>query len=161
MATWATILLFGAVVLLVAESLLPSAGLLGVGSALCLIGGIICLFQIDMTLGLVGVVGALILVPVALLTMMRMLPHTSVGRLLMLRTQAPDSRELVLDPARDLNRDKLVGASGTAVTGLRPVGICLIDGHRLECVSETGMIESGCRVTVTAVHGLEVKVRQA
>jgi membrane-bound ClpP family serine protease len=159
MLAWAVILLLAAALLLLLELLLPTGGLLGIGSFGCLVAGIVCLFSISVTAGLIGLLGAFVTVPIVLIMAMRVFPHSPIGRLMVHREALADSAKLVLDPARDQSPDRLVGAAGSAVTGLRPVGICLIDGRRIECVSESGVIEPGVGVKVTSVHGLEVKVR--
>jgi len=60
--------------------------------------------------------------------------------------------------ARD-QRQSLVGAEGVAVTDLRPVGMIRLDGKRVEAQAETGYVESGTVVRVTAVEDNRLKVR--
>lgn len=54
----------------------------------------------------------------------------------------------------------LVGSVGVAHSDLRPVGIVLIDGKRVDCVTEGAMIDAGARVKVVQVEGNRVVVRQ-
>jgi membrane-bound serine protease (ClpP class) len=54
----------------------------------------------------------------------------------------------------------LVGSEGVARSDLRPVGIVLIDGQRVDCITEGAMIDSGARVKVIAVEGNRVIVRR-
>jgi membrane-bound serine protease (ClpP class) len=49
--------------------------------------------------------------------------------------------------------------SGTALTNLRPSGTALIDGKRVDVVTNGSMIERGAEVKVIAVEGARVVVR--
>ncbi len=51
-----------------------------------------------------------------------------------------------------------VGATGTAITGLRPAGRVLIAGHATDVVSSGGWIERGRKVKVVAVEGNRIVV---
>lgn len=53
----------------------------------------------------------------------------------------------------------LLNQTGAALTTLRPSGTALINGHRVDVVSEGGMIERGTAVKVVAVEGLRTVVR--
>jgi membrane-bound serine protease (ClpP class) len=63
----------------------------------------------------------------------------------------------------DLNTDKpeLLNQIGVAQTNLRPSGTAVIDGHRVDVVTEGSMVERGTPVRVVAVEGLRVVVRAA
>jgi len=54
---------------------------------------------------------------------------------------------------------RLLGRAGRAVTTMRPVGICDFDGHRVECVVESGYVESDRQVTVIRLEGTQLTVR--
>lgn len=54
----------------------------------------------------------------------------------------------------------LVGQAGITETLLRPAGIAVIDGKRVDVVSEGAFIEPKTPVTVTAVEGTRVIVRR-
>lgn len=58
-----------------------------------------------------------------------------------------------------LEKPELVGKSGVAQTNLRPSGTAMIDGRRVDVVSEGGLIERGTPVKVVAVEGMRVVVR--
>jgi membrane-bound serine protease (ClpP class) len=57
-------------------------------------------------------------------------------------------------------RPELVGQTGTALTPLRPAGAALIQGKRVDVVTEGQMIERDTPVRVIAVEGLRVVVRK-
>jgi len=63
--------------------------------------------------------------------------------------------------ARREQLQRLVGAEGTAVTPLRPVGIVRIQGQRVDALADTGLIDSGARVIVVEVIDDQIKVREA
>jgi membrane-bound serine protease (ClpP class) len=58
------------------------------------------------------------------------------------------------------DRPELVGCSGEALTQLRPCGMALINGKRVDVVTEGALIEKGTRLRVVAVEGLRVVVRE-
>ncbi|MCU0664268.1 MAG: hypothetical protein MUC50_18310 [Myxococcota bacterium] len=55
---------------------------------------------------------------------------------------------------------ELVGHEGVAKTMLRPSGVALVDGRRIDVVSEGGFIEQGTPVQITLVDGPRVVVRR-
>lgn len=160
METWAIILIGLTFLFFVLEILIPSGGVLGLCAAICLISANVCLYMISTTLGLVGTLASMILVPVAFAFGLKIFPHTPIGRILILgERQQAGPRAIKYDENRDADPQSLVGARGTAVSGLRPVGICNIDGRRLECISISGVIDPGASVQVDSVQGMEVRVR--
>jgi membrane-bound serine protease (ClpP class) len=59
------------------------------------------------------------------------------------------------------DRPELVGCTGEALTQLRPCGMALIAGKRVDVVTEGALLEKGTRLRVIAVEGLRVVVREA
>jgi membrane-bound serine protease (ClpP class) len=57
-------------------------------------------------------------------------------------------------------RPELLGKTGTAHTNLRPSGIAIIDGERVDVVTEGALIEKGAAIKVVGVEGLRVIVRE-
>ena len=56
-------------------------------------------------------------------------------------------------------RPELLDQTGTAFTNLRPSGIALINGRRVDVVTEGALIEKGTPIKVVAIEGLRVVVR--
>ena len=54
---------------------------------------------------------------------------------------------------------QLIGAQGTSVTPLRPVGIVKINGQRIDAMAESAMIDAGSPIVVTDVYDNQIKVR--
>lgn len=59
-----------------------------------------------------------------------------------------------------VSRMELMGLEGITVTPLRPAGTALLDGERIDVVSEGGFIEENKRVKVVNVEGMRVVVRE-
>jgi membrane-bound serine protease (ClpP class) len=55
---------------------------------------------------------------------------------------------------------KFLEKEGVAKTDLRPAGVVLVDGQRVDVVTEGAMIEVGARVKVVAVEGNRIVVRR-
>lgn len=84
-----------------------------------------------------------------------------------LRSQAAKKR-LVLttsltrgDGNQTVSFQDLVGHTGLAKTMLRPAGVAIIDGHRIDVVSEGGFIEKDTPIVITLVDGPRVVVRRS
>jgi membrane-bound serine protease (ClpP class) len=54
-----------------------------------------------------------------------------------------------------------LGAQGIALSALRPMGTCRIDGKVIECTAEDEVIEPDTPVVVSRVDGWRVLVREA
>ena len=162
LVVWAIILLGIAAALFFVEIFVPSGGLLGTLSAVCVVGGVVMLFQVNTTMGLIGAAAALLLLPFALASMLKIWPNTPIGRALTLRAP-PSSRGV--DQAdqqlggEDQNRN-LVGQTGQAITDLHPVGMCLINGQREQCLAQDGVIDAGSTIQIVSAEPMQIKVKQ-
>jgi membrane-bound ClpP family serine protease len=58
------------------------------------------------------------------------------------------------------NRTDLLGAEGVALTILRPAGTVIINGERVDVVSEGGFIDQNAKVKVLKVEGARIVVRE-
>lgn len=143
-------LLAAGIVLLLAETVLPGviAGVLGM---CCLIAGIIEGYAKfgERTGNLI-----LLLVFVGLATgfclWLKFFPDSRLARLVVSRTVVGEI---------GTEQPELVNQSGTAFTQLRPAGTALINGRRVDVVTEGQLIERGAPVRVVAVEGMRVVVR--
>jgi membrane-bound serine protease (ClpP class) len=145
-----TLLLAGAVLLL-AETVLPGmiAGILGV---CCLVAGVVVGYQeFGVATGnwiLLGTMGGL---GIGFVLWLKYFPESRVARLY-------TSKGAVGDIGTE--RPELVGQSGVAHTALRPSGVAVIGGQRVDVVTEGALIERGANVRVIAVEGARVVVQQ-
>lgn len=144
-----TLVLIG-VILLVAEALLPGmiAGVLGFG---CLVGAVVVGYT---RYG--SVVGHCVLAGVSLglvagtLAWFRYFPDSRFGRLFI-------SKRVIGDIGAE--RPELLGQEGTAHSLLRPSGMAVIGGQRVDVVTEGGLVEPGTPIKVVAIEGMRVVVR--
>jgi membrane-bound ClpP family serine protease len=159
---WGLALLAISVVLLVVEVFVPSGGIIAVVSGMCAIGGVGMLWKYDTTWGITGLLTMLVLGPMALAWAFKMLPHTPIGRAILGGRSAEELEQLEMEEREHaLKRRALVGATGVALTDMRPVGEVEIDGEAMEAFAEHDWIEAGDRIVVTNAGGLEIKVRRA
>jgi membrane-bound serine protease (ClpP class) len=141
-ATWmlAGFALFGlALVLLVLEFVIPSAGALAVLCGASLLAGVVCFFVHSALWGFAALAIALGGAPVAIGWTLSIWSTTPLGRRSVL------SAEVRATPAPSAPAP---GATGVARTDLRPVGRVEIDGRMLDAIAENGFVEAGCRVEV-------------
>jgi membrane-bound serine protease (ClpP class) len=149
MPTVVTLILVGAALLLL-ETVLPGmiAGIVGFG---CLVAGVVVAYLnfdvrtanfvlLAVVIGLIG--GAF--------CWFKFFPESRLARLFI-------SQQTVGDIGTE--RPDLLDQTGTALTGLRPSGTALIDGKRVDVVTEGPFIERGSPVKVVAVEGMRVVVR--
>jgi len=143
------------IILLVLELFVPSYGILGILGGAAVIGGIATAAydtgDAVMTL-LYALAAAAVLAAIAGYVFRR----RGVWNKFILR-EALTSEEGYLSTE---TRADLEGKTGTAATPLRPAGVVLIDGERIDAVSDGGFIEAGARVRVTKAEGLRVVVRE-
>jgi membrane-bound serine protease (ClpP class) len=145
-----TLLVVGAL-LLVAESVLPGL-IAGIAGCCCLVIGVV-----EGYLKFGARTGNLISVAV--------LAGLAAGFWLWVK-YFPDSRLAKMFISSQVSgeigteRPELLERTGTALTPLRPAGTAVIDGKRVDVVTEGQMIERGTPVHVIAVEGLRVVVRE-
>ena len=153
-AIGAVILIAIALMFFFLEVFVPSGGLLGLLAAASLIAGIVMLFWVNTTWGMVGLTLSLVAIPFLVAFALKIMPNTPFVRLLTLKNPPPPD-----DAAGIAARQELIDAAGKALTDLRPVGMCLINGRRTECMAERGVIEAGEPVRVVFADGMQIKVR--
>lgn len=155
---WGLLLLGASLVLIIIEVFVPSAGLISLLSAALGISGLVCLYRYDWVWGAIGTLGMLVLAPVAFFSAMNILPSTPMGKKLLFGDQGKDEPGIA-QGGEEERLAVLIGAEGTAVTDLRPVGTVKIDGQRVQARSETSIVSAGSKVRVTGVDGFVLKVR--
>jgi membrane-bound ClpP family serine protease len=132
--------LFGlALVLAALELVVPSAGAITILCALCIVAGVVSFFVHSMLWGFASLAFALGGAPFAIGYGLRLWSTTPLARRAVLST------ELEATPAPGVPP---VGARGTALTDMRPVGRVEIDGRTIEAIAEGGFIEAGSPLVV-------------
>ncbi|MFZ4721950.1 MAG: hypothetical protein ACOYMI_02230 [Phycisphaerales bacterium] len=132
--------LFGlALVLAALELVVPSAGVIAMLCALCILAGVVSFFVHSMLWGLASLAFALGGAPFAIGYGLRLWSTTPLARRAVLSTELEAAHAPRVPP---------VGARGTAVTDMRPVGRVEIDGRTIEAIAEGGFIEAGSALAV-------------
>jgi membrane-bound serine protease (ClpP class) len=143
--------------LIVAEVLFPSFGLLAVLSTGAFVSSIWLAFKAGWLIGLAFVVVSLILVPALLYVGFKyLLPHSFAGPQIILSQVVSDQGE---SSGTDRELKRFLGAEGVTRSYLRPAGVADIAGERVDVVTEGGMVRQGMRVRVINVEGNRVVVR--
>lgn len=143
-------LLLAGLLLLALETVLPGlvAGALGL---CCLMGGVVFAYtRLGIPAGNITLVIVIGMLVCGAALWIRFLPRSWVGRRFTSEGEVGDIRA---------ERPDLLNATGTAITTLRPSGMALIHGQRIDVVTEGSMVERGSPVRVIAVEGMRVVVR--
>ena len=142
------------IVVLLAEVILPSGGVLTI-VAVGLFGYslYIVFTSISMGVGMAFVVADILILPVVLIAGLKLLAYSPVTlRKSLKKTDGVSSQSEKLGG--------YMGKSGRTLNHLRPSGTALIDGRRVDVVSRGEFIEKDKSVVVVAVEGNRVVVRE-
>ena len=148
--TLVILLLLAGVALMVAETFLPTQGLLGVVGAVAMLAAVVVCFRVDSRVGFALLAALVVAAPFAGILWVKIWPKTPVGRRMIL---SPVAREAAAAPPVS------VGQTGTTVSELRPMGTCEFGAERLEARAERGTIPAGARVRVVDVVDRRPTVR--
>jgi membrane-bound ClpP family serine protease len=158
---WGLILLGAAVLIVVVELFVPTAGALSVTAGVLAIAGIICMFRADVIWGFSSLLAVLILVPAALVFGLRIWPSTPLGRRIIgTPTEEEVEKQRIAEEEDKKRRDSMIGAEGVVLQDLRPIGVVEVNGRRYDARAESRFIQTGARIRVVQVEGMELKVRQ-
>ncbi len=142
------------VVVLIAEIIIPSGGLLGMvtmglfGYSLYLVFTGISVFA-----GMIFVVADIIMLPVVLFAGIKLLAKSPAT----LKTSLSKADGYSSQPEE---LKDFMGLTGTAITDLRPAGVGRINNMRVDVVSRGEYVDKGSEILVTAVEGNRVVVRK-
>ncbi len=140
--------------LLALECFIPGVGIAGIT------GGILCILGI---VGLIPFIGwYVIFVIMAIIVMVLLCIYFFA------KTAETGMNPLVLSQKTDkesgfsANDDNsgLLGKKGEAVTGLRPAGIALIDGNRVDVVTDGAFFDAGTEIFVSDIQGRRIIVKK-
>lgn len=151
-----------AILLVMLEIFVPSGGLLGIMAAAAALGGVVMLFQINTTLGLIGAIVCVIAAPVLTIVGVKFWSNSSVGRWLEIgEATSRQAEKITNDESSSVPKDlhAYVGKEGIAHSDLRPVGICHIEGNKENCLAATGLIRAGTSIKVVAIVDNTIKVQ--
>lgn len=147
------VLLAAGMLLIGAEIFVPGA-VVGTMGALCLAGAALFSFTISPVVGAYVTVGIVGLAAVTVVLWIKLFPRSAIGQKM---TLSQDGREFKAASSKAA----LAGRTGTAQSELRPSGFALIDGKRVDVVTEGGLIPANTPIRVIKVDGNRVIVRKA
>jgi len=145
------IALISGLLLLGSEIFVPG-GVLGFFGGVALLIAVVSGFFAFPGYGVYVAVAILILVGVAIVLWIRLFPRSRVGRMMTV------SKDLATSKSSQDGLPELLGKRGEAISGLRPSGFALIEGHRVDVVTEGGMLAKGEPIEVIRVEGNRVVV---
>lgn len=167
LAEWDEMFLFVVGVgLLIAEIFfIPGFGVVGLAGILCIVGSLLLtqmgdfeLWSLEEFAGLVSRLTVSLVAAIALAALfLRSLPRIGAFSRLVLQRQAPSSEGFV--SASTEHDQELVGLEGVTLTYLRPVGVGLFGGRRLDVIAEGEFIAANKPIRIVAAHGNRILVR--
>ena len=147
----AAILFVAGIVMLVAELLLVTHGLMGLLGCLSLLGGVVTCFFINEWLGIGSLVACAAAVPIVGGWLVKYWPTTRICKKFVLQPIERSKDEAPLAAQ--------IGDIGTCVSEMKPMGMVDFAGQHIEAISDLGYIESGKRVQVTGINNRRPTVR--
>jgi membrane-bound ClpP family serine protease len=154
---WAGILLAFGLSATALELFIPSGGVLGLLSLVCLLSAVGLAFHQNTWAGMGFLAAVVVGVPCVLGLAVRWWPSTRMGRRLLL--EVPTEDEVLPDSELRRGLKSLLGKVGEARTLMTPSGAVLIEGRTINALSEGLTIEPGQRVRVVEVRGNRVVVQ--
>jgi membrane-bound ClpP family serine protease len=151
---WALILIGLALLVVFIELFIPSAGLLGILASGLAVASVVMAFRASFETGAMFLMAVLVAMPAVIYGMLKIWPHTPVGRRILLGELTP---EQVLPPS--IHSLDLVGQIGVAKTKMLPSGIVMIDGEKYDAVSDGFPIDVDQPVIVTALRANRMYVQ--
>lgn len=156
-SSFSVIILFlaGIVLLAMEVFVVPGFGITGLGGVLAIGTSLFLVFP-DTGQALQVIAASLLASLILIVLLWRFIPKTGFWHRISLATS-----ETVEDGYVGFtDRSHLVGKSGEVLTACRPTGTVLIDGERIDAVSEGGWIEKGKYVEVVKVESVRLVVRE-
>ena len=150
---YAVLLLVG-LFLIGSEIYLPG-GLVGFLGGLALLGAAVAGYQaFPAPWNFFSVVLVIILSGVCIWLWIQFFPRSKMGRKLTLEADGSQFK------AAEAGGAVQVGNEGEALSPLRPAGVAMLNGQRVDVVAESSWIPAGARVKVLEIAGNRIVVRQ-
>ena len=146
--------LVGLLLILFELHVLPGHGIAGTLGALILVASVLLAFGLPFFVGALQALALAIVLTIAVFWLLqRVLPENAfMKRLMFAGTQGPDY-------VASLDHRHLLGASGTALSFLRPAGVATFGNARVDVLTEGEFVPAGTPVRVTRVEGARIFVR--
>lgn len=156
---WSLILLGIGLLIIAVEMFVPSGGILGILSGLCILGAIAIGFVSSLSFGTFMLILVAVLMPIVFAAAVRYWPDTPIGRLIVIRP--PTSDEVLPDAEARRNLQTLIGKQGIAKCPMLPGGVVMVEGRSYDAVSDGTPVDTGQAVKVIAVRMNRLEVRLA
>ncbi len=141
------------ILVIIAEIILPSGGILSILAAILLGYSLYLVFAgLSTSVGMLFVVADLILIPILVYIGIKFLARSPVT----LRTEL-SSKNGVTSQATELNT--YLGRHGIALTDLRPSGLAIIEDARVDVVTRGEYLLKNTDIIVVAVRGNQIIVK--
>ena len=142
------------ILVVIAEIIIPSGGILGILAAGLFGYSLYIVFsQVSATSGMVFVMADLVIIPVLVYIGIKVLAKSPVT----LRTRLSKTDGVT---SQDTAQNAFLGMEGRTVTDLRPSGVAIIDRQRVDVVTRGEYLEKETDIVVTAVRGNQIIVKQ-
>ena len=153
---WPLVLFIIGLAMIIAEIFVPGFGVLGIGGIISVIVGIV-LSAPDLTQGLlsltIAVVASIIIIPILFIFISK---KTNLFKRVIL-SEAETVEEGYVNAS---GNDHLLGKTGKALTTLRPTGTALIDGKRVDVVTDGEYLPNNTDIKVIKVEGARIVVEK-
>lgn len=141
------------VIVIIAEFILPSGGILSILAALLFGYSLYIVFDtLSAGTGMVFLAADVILIPILVIVGLKLLAFSPFA---LRKRLTKESGVVSQDPATE----RFMGKSGKTSTDLRPSGMANIDGEKIDVVSRGEYIDKGSEIVVIEVSGNQVIVR--
>ena len=152
---FAFMLLFFGLALLVIEFFVPSGGMIGIVSGICILGSVGLAYrgwyQTNPTTLYIFIGSVLLMIPATIIGTLWIMPRTRFGNHVLL--QAPKLEDVTPFGEEQTKLERLIGKSGKTLTMLNPGGMVRVDGERFHCESPGLILDPDSDVDVTGVKG--------
>lgn len=145
------------VLLLVIEIFIPGFGVFGVSGIICCILSIMSAFY-NTKQALISLIFALITSCFIIYLLLKYIIKTPALNKLILKTKQEKSKGYTTIYLEDIK--KFLGKSGITLTALRPSGMAVFDGKKLDVISKGEFIPEGKEVIITKVEGSKIIVKR-
>ena len=142
------------VLVIIAEIILPSGGILSILAAGLFGYSLYLVFtHVSTSAGMAFIMADLILIPILVYFGIRVLAKSPVT----LRKKLSKEDGVT---SQSLDQKDYIGSQGLAITDLRPSGVATIDEKRLDVVTRGEYLEKQTEIIVIAVRGNQIVVKQ-
>lgn len=155
---------FGVILLLIEIFVIPGFGIFGILGISFIVAGLFLGLISDLSLvdwnlisfAIVQLAASFLGTGIIITILLRYLPKTNMFSKLILQEKVEEKSGYGTKP----NLAELIGKEGTAFTDLRPSGTALIDGKRIDVITEGDYITHGSAIIVKSVEGSKVIVEK-